>query len=95
MPVADAAALRPPKSIDAVPDNMECTMLMASELTMNAAMQRAQLWGDEIPIGRFYEDSSMPALHQLEPILDEGGPLAHRDVRVPADIARQFVEELM
>lgn len=62
---------------------------------LNAAMQRAQLWGDEIPIGMFYEDSSMPALHQLEPILDEGGPLAHRDVRVLADIARQFVEELM
>jgi 2-oxoglutarate ferredoxin oxidoreductase subunit beta len=62
---------------------------------LNTAMQRAQLWGDEIPIGMFYEDSSMPALHQLEPILDEGGPLAHRDVRVPAEIARQFVEELM
>ncbi len=62
---------------------------------LNAAMQRAQLWGDEIPIGMFYEDSSMPALHQLEPILDEGGPLAHREVRVPSEIARQFVEELM
>ena len=60
-----------------------------------AAMRQARLWGDEIPIGRFYENTSVPALHQLEPILDEGGPLAHRDPRVPADVAREFVEELM
>src|SRR5437879_7337833 len=33
-----------------------------------AAMQQAQLWGDEIPIGRFYENTSLPELHQLEPI---------------------------
>jgi len=60
-----------------------------------AAMRQARLWGDEIPIGMFYENTSVPALHQLEPILDEGGPLAHRDPRVPADVAREFVEELM
>ena len=60
-----------------------------------AAMRQARLWGDEIPIGRFYENTSVPALHQLEPILYEGGPLAHRDPRVPADVAREFVEELM
>ena len=61
----------------------------------NAAMERASLWGEEIPIGLFYRNTSLPALHQLEPVLDQGGPLAHRDPRVPADVARQFVEELM
>jgi 2-oxoglutarate ferredoxin oxidoreductase subunit beta len=61
----------------------------------NAAMLKAQLWGDEIPIGVFYENTSGSALHQLEPVLDLDVPLPHRDPRVPADIARQFVEELM
>jgi 2-oxoglutarate ferredoxin oxidoreductase subunit beta len=61
----------------------------------HAAMQKSQLWGEEIPIGLFYRNDSMPALHQMEPVLDEGGPLAHRDPRVAAETARQFVEELM
>jgi len=60
-----------------------------------AATAKAQIWGDEIPIGLFYENKSLPALHQLEPVLDEGGPLAQRNPRVPAEVARQFVEELM
>ena len=38
MPVAVAAAFLPPKSIDAVPESMECTMLMANEFTTKAAM---------------------------------------------------------
>jgi 2-oxoglutarate/2-oxoacid ferredoxin oxidoreductase subunit beta len=61
----------------------------------NAAILKAQLWGDKIPIGVLYQETSGSALHQLEPVLDSAVPLPHRDPRVPADVARHFVEELM
>jgi 2-oxoglutarate ferredoxin oxidoreductase subunit beta len=59
------------------------------------AMEKSQIWGEEIPIGKFYEDADRPALHALEPVLDEGGPLAHRDPRIAAEVVREFVAELM
>ena len=61
----------------------------------DAAMRKATMWGEEIPIGLFYRNDELPALHQLEPVLDEGGPLAHRVPRIGSDVARQFIEELM
>ncbi len=59
-----------------------------------AAMDKALLWGDEIPIGKFFERTDVPALHEAEPVLNEG-PLVGRDLRVSADVARAFVEEMM
>src|SRR5438034_5561088 len=44
------------------------------------AMKRALVWGDEIPIGKFFERTDLPSLVQSEPIL-EGEPLAHRQLR--------------
>ena len=59
-----------------------------------AAMEKSLLWGDEIPIGKFFERTDLPSLHSAEPVLDEG-PLVHRDLRLPPDVARSFIEELM
>jgi len=59
-----------------------------------AAMGKSILWGDEIPIGKFFERTDVPSLHAAEPVLDEG-PLVHRDPRVPVEMARSFLEELM
>lgn len=59
-----------------------------------AAMEKSLVWGEEIPIGRFFERTDVPSLHGAEPVLNEG-PLVHRDPRIPADVARSFVEELM
>ena len=59
-----------------------------------AAMEKSLLWGEEIPIGRFFERTDVPALHAAELVLNEG-PLVHRDPRVPPDVARGFIEELM
>jgi len=59
-----------------------------------AAMEKSLLWGEEIPIGKFFQRTDLPALHGAEPVLNDG-PLVHRDPRVPLDIARLFVEELM
>src|SRR5579872_4376094 len=60
----------------------------------NEAMRRSILWGDEIPIGKFFERTDIPALHAAEPVLSDG-PLVHRDLRLPAEVTRGFVEELM
>jgi 2-oxoglutarate/2-oxoacid ferredoxin oxidoreductase subunit beta len=59
-----------------------------------AAMEKSLLWGEEIPIGRFFERTDIPSLHAAEPVLDDG-PLVRRDLRVPPDVARKFVEEFM
>jgi 2-oxoglutarate/2-oxoacid ferredoxin oxidoreductase subunit beta len=59
-----------------------------------AAMEKSLLWGEEIPIGKFFERTDLPTLHEAEPVLNEG-PLVHRDLKVPPDVARSFIEELM
>jgi 2-oxoglutarate ferredoxin oxidoreductase subunit beta len=59
------------------------------------AFEQAQLWGDEIPIGRFFQRTDLPSLDQAEPVLDTGGPLALRELGIPAEITREFVTELM
>jgi 2-oxoglutarate ferredoxin oxidoreductase subunit beta len=59
-----------------------------------AAMEKSLLWGEEIPIGKFFERTDLPSLHEAEPVLSDG-PLIHRDPRVPPEVGRSFVEELM
>ena len=59
-----------------------------------AAMEKSLLWGDEIPIGKFFERTDVPTMDESEPVL-AGGPLAKQSYRVPPDVARAFVEELM
>lgn len=60
-----------------------------------AALEQAYQWGDVIPIGLFWKRQDLPALDQLEPVLGEGGPLAHRPLGVPRDVAQALVKELM
>jgi len=60
-----------------------------------AAIQKSYEWGDEIPIGLFWKREDLPALDQLEPILDEGGPLARRPLGVSPEAARSLIRELM
>jgi len=59
-----------------------------------AAMQRGYEWGDEIPIGLFWQRTDLPALHELEPVL-ERGPVAAQPLGIDAETARSLVEELM
>ena len=58
------------------------------------AMEKATVWGEEIPIGRFYERTDLPSLEETEPVLDAGA-LIGRDLHIRADVAKKFVEELM
>jgi 2-oxoglutarate/2-oxoacid ferredoxin oxidoreductase subunit beta len=62
---------------------------------LQQAFARAQLWGDEIPTGKFFQRTDLPSLDQAEPVLDTGGPLALRELGIPPEITREFVTELM
>src|SRR5256712_4614610 len=58
------------------------------------ATKRALIWGDEIPIGKFFERTDLPSLVQSEPISD-GEPLGHRQLRTPGEVVQGFVAELI
>ncbi len=59
-----------------------------------AAMEKSLQWGDEIPIGLFFERNDLPTLHEVEPVLKKGA-LVHQDIHIPADVAKAFIDELM
>ncbi len=58
-----------------------------------AAMEKSLMWGDEIPIGRFFERTDLPSLHGADPVLNSG-PLVKQDNRLPPEVAKAFVDEL-
>jgi len=58
------------------------------------AVKRATVWGDEIPIGKFFERTDLPSLEETEPVLDLG-PLIDRPLHIAPDVAEAFIKELM
>jgi len=58
------------------------------------AVKRATVWGEEIPIGKFFERTDLPSLEETEPVLD-AGPLVEGPQRVPPEVAQAFIRELM
>ena len=61
----------------------------------HAAVEQGFRWGDVIPIGLFWKREDLPSLDQLEPVLEQGGPLSHRPLGIAPDVARVLVKELM
>jgi len=61
----------------------------------HAAMDQGYKWGEEIPIGLFWKRTDLPALEDLEPVLEEGGPIAHRPLGIPEDQAKALIHELL
>jgi 2-oxoglutarate ferredoxin oxidoreductase subunit beta len=59
------------------------------------AMEKAYMWGEVIPIGLFWKRDDLPSLDQLEPILEEGGPLARRPLGISSEDAKALIKELM
>jgi 2-oxoglutarate/2-oxoacid ferredoxin oxidoreductase subunit beta len=59
------------------------------------ALQKSYEWGEEIPIGLFWKREDLPSLDQLEPVLEEGGPLARRPLGIDPETSRALVSELM
>jgi 2-oxoglutarate ferredoxin oxidoreductase subunit beta len=64
-------------------------------MDFRAAMDKAYLWGEIIPIGLFWKRADLPSLDELEPVLTEGGPLAHRPLGVSPEIAKALIQVLM
>lgn len=61
----------------------------------HAAIEKAYMWEDGIPIGLFWKRVDLPSLDQLEPVLAQGGPLARRPLGVPPETAQLLIRELM
>ena len=61
----------------------------------HAALDKAYLWGEEIPIGLLWHRTDLESLDELEPVLDEGGPLAHRELGISAEEAQSLIDELL
>ena len=60
-----------------------------------AACERALVWGDTIYTGLFLQRTDRESLGRLEPVLDEGGPLAHRPLGLTDDQAKRVVKRMM
>jgi 2-oxoglutarate ferredoxin oxidoreductase subunit beta len=59
------------------------------------AMQRAMVWGEEIHTGLFFSTNARATLGDLEPILDTGGPLAHRKLGLSKEETGRIVSRMM
>ena len=59
-----------------------------------AALEEAVKWGDEIPLGLFYQDTSRPALDEMEPVL-ENGPMAHQPLGVTKEQGDAIIRSMM
>ena len=59
-----------------------------------AALEQAVKWGDEIPIGLFYQDTSRPSLDESEPVL-EHGPMAHQPLGVTPEQGTAIIQRMM
>jgi 2-oxoglutarate ferredoxin oxidoreductase subunit beta len=59
------------------------------------AMERGYEWGDEIPIGLFWKRDDLPALDQLEPVLEDDTPIARRPLGIDRETAGALIRELM
>ncbi len=58
------------------------------------ACEKAMEWGDTIYIGLFLQ-KDQPTLSQLEPVLDEGGPLAYRPLGLSQEQSQQIIKRMM
>lgn len=59
-----------------------------------AACEKAMLWGDTIYTGIFLQ-KTQPSLDEVEPILEEGGPLAHRPIALNQEQAQAIIKRMM
>ena len=63
---------------------------------LHQALDKGYQWGEEIPIGLFWKRADLPALEDLEPVLQDGqGPLAFRKLGITDEQAQALIKELM
>lgn len=61
----------------------------------HAAIEKGFVWGEEIPIGLFWKRTDLPALQELEPILEKGGPLAYRPLGLSPEDGKALLQEML
>jgi len=59
-----------------------------------AACEKGLMWGDTIYTGLFLE-VDRPSLDQLEPILETGGPIAHRSASLTKEQSQKILQRMM
>jgi 2-oxoglutarate ferredoxin oxidoreductase subunit beta len=59
-----------------------------------AACEKAMVWGDTIYIGLFLQ-KERPSLDQLEPVLDEGGPMSRRPLGLSEEQSQRIIKRMM
>jgi len=62
---------------------------------LHASLDKGYMWGEEIPIGLIWKRNDLPSLEELEPVLDEGGPLAHRKLGISKEQADNLIKEML
>ena len=60
-----------------------------------AACEKAMLWDDTIYTGLFFQKTATRALDELEPVLQEGGPMAHQPLGVTPDQKETLIKRMM
>ncbi len=59
-----------------------------------SACEKALMWGDTIYTGLFLQ-KEQPTLGQLEPVLEEGGPMAYRSLGVSKEQGQNIIKKMM
>ena len=59
------------------------------------AMEKAMVWGDVIHTGVFFQTNSRLTLEEQEPVLDEGGPLAYRELGLSKEETERIITRMM
>ena len=60
-----------------------------------AACEKAMVWGETIYTGLFLQIKDRPTLGQQEPVLDQGGPLAHRALGLSKEQSQRILKRMM
>ncbi|HIM13437.1 MAG TPA: 2-oxoacid ferredoxin oxidoreductase, partial [Candidatus Poseidoniales archaeon] len=60
-----------------------------------AGIEKAMLWGDVIHTGVFFETKTRLTLGEQEPVLDEGGPLAFRELGLSSEQTERIIARMM
>ncbi|MXW05703.1 MAG: 2-oxoacid ferredoxin oxidoreductase, partial [Gemmatimonadetes bacterium] len=59
------------------------------------ACEKAMIWGDEIYTGLFFQKKDAPTLGDQEPVLDEGGAIARRDLGISQEQSGRIIKRMM
>jgi len=60
-----------------------------------SACEKAMLWGDTIYTGLFHHVKDRPALHEAEPILENGGAISNRSLGLNEEQSKRIIGRMM